>query len=82
MLVRRKQSRGLSLRRKEKEWCRRSDLNRHGPLLEPQDFKSCASTDFATPARGKNSIIFELKGQRQRPTYLVALDFLCGFFRE
>ena len=32
-------------------WCLRPDLNRHGIWL-PQDFKSCASTNFATQARG------------------------------
>ena len=30
-------------------WCLRPDLNRHGIWL-PQDFKSCASTNFATQA--------------------------------
>ena len=30
-------------------WCLRPDLNRHGIWL-PQDFKSCASTYFATQA--------------------------------
>ena len=33
-------------------WCLRPDLNRHGIWL-PQDFKSCASTDFATQACDK-----------------------------
>ena len=32
-----------------KKWCLRPDLNRHGIWL-PQDFKSCASTYFATQA--------------------------------
>ena len=32
-----------------KKWCLRPDLNRHGIWL-PQDFKSCASTNFATQA--------------------------------
>jgi hypothetical protein len=31
-------------------WCLGPDLNRHGPVKEPQDFKSCASTNFATEA--------------------------------
>ena len=31
-------------------WCLRPDLNRHGIWL-PQDFKSCASTNFATQAQ-------------------------------
>ena len=31
-------------------WCRRPDSNRHGPR-SPRDFKSRASTNFATPAR-------------------------------
>lgn len=81
MLEKEKKSRGLS-EQKKKEWCRRSDLNRHGPVKEPQDFKSCASTDFATPARGKNLISSESKGQRQRPTYLSASDILCEFSDE
>jgi hypothetical protein len=34
----------------KEDWCPGPDLNRHGPLLEPQDFKSCASTNFATGA--------------------------------
>ena len=34
----------------QKRWCLRPDLNRHGIWL-PQDFKSCASTNFATQAR-------------------------------
>ena len=33
----------------KKKWCLRPDLNRHGIWL-PQDFKSCASTNFATQA--------------------------------
>ena len=32
------------------KWCLRPDLNRHGIWL-PQDFKSCASTNFATQAQ-------------------------------
>jgi hypothetical protein len=32
-----------------KIWCRRPDLNWYGSHL-PQDFKSCASADSATPA--------------------------------
>ena len=31
------------------KWCLRPDLNRHG-VWSPQDFKSCASTNFATQA--------------------------------
>lgn len=31
-------------------WCPGPDLNRHARLLEAQDFKSCASTNFATGA--------------------------------
>ena len=31
------------------KWCLRSDLNRHEGLTS-QDFKSCASTNFATQA--------------------------------
>ena len=34
----------------QKRWCLRPDLNRHG-LWDPQDFKSCASTNFATQAQ-------------------------------
>jgi hypothetical protein len=35
-----------------KIWCRRPDLNWYGSHL-PQDFKSCASADSATPANKK-----------------------------
>lgn len=31
-------------------WCPGPELNRHGPVKVPQDFKSCASTNFATGA--------------------------------
>ncbi len=31
-------------------WCPGPDLNRHARLTEAQDFKSCASTNFATGA--------------------------------
>jgi hypothetical protein len=33
-----------------KKWCPGPDLNRHDRLTESQDFKSCASTSFATGA--------------------------------
>ena len=33
-----------------KEWCRGRESNPHDPC-GPQDFKSCASASFATPAR-------------------------------
>ena len=32
------------------KWCPGPELNRHAPSLEAQDFKSCASTNFATGA--------------------------------
>ncbi len=34
----------------ETSWCPGPDLNRHDPVKESQDFKSCASTNFATGA--------------------------------
>ena len=37
----------------KKRWCLKPDLNRHGIWL-PQDFKSCASTNFAIQARVSN----------------------------
>ena len=40
-------------------WCLRPDLNRHGIWL-PQDFKSCASTNFATQAFQNNKHQFHL----------------------
>ncbi len=40
----------MKMREKE-EWCPGPDLNRHDPVKESQDFKSCASTNFATGAR-------------------------------
>ncbi len=35
------------------KWCRGPDLNRYGSHL-PQDFKSCASANSATPAHEEN----------------------------
>lgn len=32
-------------------WCPGPDLNRHARVNEAQDFKSCASTYFATGAK-------------------------------
>ncbi len=32
------------------DWCPGPDLNRHDRVNESQDFKSCASTSFATGA--------------------------------
>jgi hypothetical protein len=38
----------------ESHWCPEPDSNRHG-WLKPRDFKSLASTDFATRARERAS---------------------------
>jgi hypothetical protein len=40
-----------------KFWCPGPDLNRHARFHEAQDFKSCASTNFATGAN-KRLLIF------------------------
>ena len=43
----------------ESRWCPEPDSNRHGQL-RPRDFKSLASTDFATRARegiGRGAIV-------------------------
>src|SRR5699024_12338388 len=39
----------LSYGRKKNIWCREPESNRYGNYL-PQDFKSCASANSATPA--------------------------------
>ncbi len=39
------------------EWCPGPDLNRHARVNEAQDFKSCASTNFATGALRKDKLI-------------------------
>ncbi len=38
------------------KWCLGPELNRHDRLTESQDFKSCASTNFATEARSRNEV--------------------------
>lgn len=45
----------------KKFWCGRPDLNRHRPF-GPTDFKSVASTDFATPATPPKAIAQPWKG--------------------
>ena len=42
----------LKLNEGSEKWCPGPELNRHARLTEAQDFKSCASTNFATGARG------------------------------
>jgi hypothetical protein len=43
-------------------WCPRPDSNRHG--IASEDFKSLASTDFATRARVQGGVILRQRGHR------------------
>ena len=61
-------------------WCLRPDLNRHGIWL-PQDFKSCASTNFATQAHSFNVISsFKLSNYEWLLNYIIIFLFLQYFY--